>query len=153
MMYGPQKSDSCIVVTKPANKLDGSGAESVERRREAEGNTSESRMCRTQSRESVSQRLERVRERAQLTKTERFTSLLHHVDVDSLRWAYTRLRRDAAPGVDGQTWEQYGEQLEANLAELHERVQRGTYRPLPSAYVHRESRWTRATARGCGIGG
>jgi group II intron reverse transcriptase/maturase len=80
----------------------------------------------------VSQRLERVRERAKLRKKERFTSLLHHVDVDLLRWAYSRLKRDAAPGVDGETWQQYGEELEANLADLHARVHRGAYRPRPS---------------------
>src|SRR5262245_50831968 len=82
MMYDLQKSDSCIVAQKPANKPEGAGAESVERRREAEGNTGESCTRRTQSRGSVSQRLERVRERAKLRKRERFNSLLHHVDID-----------------------------------------------------------------------
>jgi group II intron reverse transcriptase/maturase len=80
----------------------------------------------------VLQRLERVRGRARLRKKERFTALLHHVDVDLLRWAYSRIKRGAAAGVDGRTWEQYGEELEANLVELHARVHRGGYRPLPS---------------------
>lgn len=131
-MNDSQKSDSCIVAGKPANKLDGAGAELVERRRETEGNTGESCTRRTQSRGSVSQRLERVRERAELKKTERFTSLLHHLDLDLLRWAYSRLKREAAPGVDGQTWKQYGERLEENLVELHARVHSGAYRPQPS---------------------
>jgi RNA-directed DNA polymerase len=132
MMHDLQKSDSCIVARKSANKLEGLGTESMERRREAEGNTGGTRTRRTQSRESVLQRLGRVRDRAKLRRSERFSSLLHHVDVDLLRWAYSRLKRDAAPGVDGQTWLQYGERLEENLVELHARVHQGAYRPKPS---------------------
>jgi RNA-directed DNA polymerase len=132
MMHDQQKSDSCIVARKPTNKLDGAGAEPVERRREAKGNTGESCAHRTQSRVSVLPRLERVRERAKLRRSERFTSLLHHIDVDLLRWAYSLLKRDAAPGVDGLTWQQYGEHLEKNLSELHARVHSGAYRPQPS---------------------
>jgi RNA-directed DNA polymerase len=117
---------------KPANKPEGSGAEPVERRRQAEGNTSEPHMCRTQSRAGVSQGLERVRERARHKKKEQFTGLLHHIDVERLKAAYLALRRKAAAGVDGVTWEQYGGALEAKLADLHERVHRGTYRAQPS---------------------
>jgi len=132
MMHDLQKSDSCIVARKSTNKLEGSGAELMERRWEAEGNTGGTCARRTQSRESVLQRLGRVRERAKLRRSERFSSLLHHVDVDLLRWAYSRLKRDAAPGVDGKTWQQYGERLEENLVELHARVHQGAYRPKPS---------------------
>ncbi len=132
MMHDSQKSDCCEVAMKLANKPEGAGAEPVERRRQAEGNTSETHTCRTQSRESVSQGLERVRERARQRKKEQFTSLLHHVDVQRLKAAYLALRRKAAAGVDGITWQQYGEAFEANLADLHERVHRGTYRALPS---------------------
>ncbi len=117
---------------KLANKPEGSGTEPVERRQQAEGNTSEPHTCRTQSRESVSPGLERVRERARHKKKEQFTALLHHIDVGRLKAAYLALRRKAAAGVDGITWQQYGEALEANLADLHERVHRGTYRALPS---------------------
>jgi group II intron reverse transcriptase/maturase len=89
-------------------------------------------MRRTQSRESVFSGLERVRERAKAEKKERFTALLHHVDVDLLRAAFTALKRDAAPGVDGLTWRQYEQNLEPNLVDLHGRVHRGAYRAQPS---------------------
>jgi RNA-directed DNA polymerase len=132
MMLDPQKSDRCIVAMKSANKPEGSGAESMERRRRAKGNTVESCTRRTQRRASVSPGLERVRERAKAQKKERFTALLHHLDVTRLREAYQALKRDAAPGVDGVTWQQYGEGLEVKLRELHERIHRGAYRALPS---------------------
>ena len=65
-------------------------------------------------------------------KKERFTALLHHVMIDLLKHAYSWLKREAAPGVDGQTWQSYKQNLEVNLAELHSRIHRGTYRALPS---------------------
>jgi RNA-directed DNA polymerase len=70
-----------------------------------------------------------VRQAARLKKEERFTALLHHVDVDALGWAYQALKREAAPGVDGVTWEDYGQGLEAHL---HRRVRSGAYRAQPS---------------------
>jgi len=80
----------------------------------------------------VSPGLERVRTAAGLNKEERFTALLHHVDVDLLRQAYLWLKREAAPGVDGVTWAEYGQGLEQKLRDLHEHVHRGSYRALPS---------------------
>src|SRR6202453_586353 len=132
MMHEPEKSDPSTVALKPANKSEGSGAESVERREGAEGNTIKHGTRRTQSRVSVYPGLERVRERARTEKKERFTALLHHVDVDLLRAAFSWLKRDAAPGVDGLTWWEYEQNLEANLVDLHARVHRGAYRALPS---------------------
>ena len=132
MMHEPEKSDPSIVAGKPANNSEGSEAESVERREGAEGNTVKHRTRRTQSRGSVFPGLERVRERARTEKKERFTALLHHVDVDLLRAAFSWLKRDAAPGVDGLTWRQYEQNLEANLVDLHARIHRGAYRALPS---------------------
>jgi RNA-directed DNA polymerase len=132
MMNDPQKSDGCIVAMKSANKPDGSGAELMERRRPAKGNAGESCTHRTLSRGSVAQGLDRVRERAKSQKQERFTALLHHVDVERLRAAYFALQRAASPGIDGMTWQQYGQALEANLTELHGRIHRGAYRALPS---------------------
>lgn len=132
MMHEPEKSDPSTVAAKPANNPEGLGAESVERREGAEGNTSKDRMHRTQRRVNMSSGLERVRERAKAEKKERFTALLHHVDVDLLRTAYYRLKRDAAPGVDGVTWGQYEQNLEDNLVDLHARVHRGAYRAQPS---------------------
>jgi RNA-directed DNA polymerase len=134
-----EKSDPSIVAKRPANKQDiaevdlwGSGAESAEPREGTEGNTGEQRTCRTPSRESVSQGLERVREAAKQRKKERFTALLHHVTIDLLKDAYSWLKREAAPGVDGRTWQSYRQNLEANLVELHSSIHRGTYRALPS---------------------
>jgi group II intron reverse transcriptase/maturase len=132
MMHEPEKSDLSTVVMKPANNSEGSEAESVERREGAEGNTIENRTHRTQSRASVSSGLERVRERARTEKKGRFTALLHHVDVDLLRVAFSWLKRDAAPGVDGLTWRQYEQNLEGNLVDLHARVHRSAYRAQPS---------------------
>jgi RNA-directed DNA polymerase len=131
-MHEPEKSDSSIVATKPANKSEPSGAESVEPREGTKGNTRKPHTHRTRSRDSVSTGLERVRERAKANKKERFTALLHHVTVDLLRSAYLKLKRDAAPGVDGTTWHEYGQDLEARLVDLHGRVHRGAYRALPS---------------------
>ena len=132
MMRGPEKSDLSIVATKLANKSGQPVAESVERREKAEGNTEGQHTRRTQSRENVSQGLDRVREAAQQRKKDRFTALLHYVTVDRLRDAYSSLKREAAPGVDGVTWQSYKQDLEVNLTRLHEKVHRGTYRALPS---------------------
>jgi len=77
-----------------------------------------------------------VREVARRDKDARFTALLHHVTVDRLRWVYWDLNPKAAPGVDGVTWEDYGRDLGANLRDLHERVQSGRYRALPSRRVY-----------------
>ncbi len=84
MMHGREKSDPSIVAMKLANKTGQPEAESVERRGGAKGNTEEQRMRRTQSRESVSQGLDRVRKAAQLKRKERFTALLHSVTTDRL---------------------------------------------------------------------
>ena len=132
MMHGPEKSDPSIVAGKPTNKSEGSEAESVERREGAKGNTVKHGTRRTLSRGSVFPGLERVRERAGTEKKGPFTALLHHVDIDLLRAAFSWLKRDAAPGVDGRTWGQYEQSLETNLADLHARIHRGAYRALPS---------------------
>ena len=107
----------------------------MEPREGAKGNTNKTHVRRTQGRESALSGLERVRERAKQEKKERFTALLHHVDLDLLRAAYNRLKRDAAPGVDGVMWKQYGQDLEAHLVDLHARVHRGAYRAQPSRRV------------------
>ncbi len=104
----------------------------MERREGAEGNAFEPSTLRTPSRDSVTVGLERVRQRVRQKKKERFTALLHHVDVDLLRFAYSSLKRDAAPGVDGVTWQEYGTDLDGHLADLHARVHRGSYRTQPS---------------------
>jgi RNA-directed DNA polymerase len=132
MMHEREKSDPRIVAMKPVNKLGQPGAESVERRRGAEGNTGEPHTCRTQSRESVPQGLDRVRQAAKARKKERFTALFHHLTVDLLKEAYYWLKRGAAPGVDGLTWKEYEQDLEVNVVDLHARIHRGVYEALPS---------------------
>ena len=132
MMHEPEKSDPAIVAKKPANNSGISEAESVERRAGTKGNTGKDCTGRTLSRESVLTGLERVRERARQGKKERFTALLHHVDVELLRSAFFWLKREAAPGVDGLTWQQYEQDLEVRLVDLHGRVHRGAYRAQPT---------------------
>ena len=86
----------------------------------------------TQSGERVSQGLHGVRERARKNKQERFTALLHHVTVELLRESFYALKRKAAPGVDGVTWQEYAAGLEDRLKDLHGRVHRGAYQAQPS---------------------
>jgi group II intron reverse transcriptase/maturase len=81
--------------------------------------------------------MERIRQAACRDKQLRFTTLWHHVyDIDHLRGAYVSLKRNAAPGVDGETWRQYGEHLEANIQALSERLKRGAYRAKPVKRVY-----------------
>ena len=132
MMHGHEESDSAIRAKKSANKVEGSAAESMEQRAEAKGKALAPTTFRTQNREDVSPGLDRLRKAVQEKRNERFTTLLHHVDVDLLSKAYHWLKRDAAAGVDGVTWQAYGDDLQAKLADLHARVHRGAYRAQPS---------------------
>src|SRR5438874_6355240 len=132
LMYEPGKSDSRVVPKKVPNKARRRAAEGLEGRRLAKRNSPQATTLRTQGRARVHAALGRVRQAAGQKKGVRFTALLHHIyAIDTLRAAFYELERDAAPGVDGETGAHCGENLEANLAELAERVRRGTYRPLP----------------------
>jgi RNA-directed DNA polymerase len=145
MMHGHEKSDSVIVAVKPANKVarpaaeqsaaEPVAAEPVEPRTETKGNAGQQSTCRAQSRISVSQALERIRKVARERK-KRFTALFHHISIDLLEEAFFELKKDAAPGVDRLTWTDYETDLERNLEDLHDRVQRGAYRALPSRRVY-----------------
>lgn len=133
MMNEPRKSDPVIVAGKPTNNANRKMAtEPAEPRTGAEGNANQQSTSRTQCRIRVSQALERVRQAARTRKKERFTALLHHVNIDLLRLSFYALKRRAAPGVDGVTWQDYETELESNLRDLHARVHRGAYRALPS---------------------
>ncbi len=132
MMDGHETSHPAIVAKKLPNKAGQPAAEAVERRAGAKGNTSQQRTRRTQIRESVSQALERVRKAARQRKKEKFTALLHHISAETLEVAFYALKRKAAPGVDGVTWQEYEADLERRLADLHGRIHRGAYRPQPS---------------------
>jgi hypothetical protein len=96
------------------------------------GKPLEQNTLRTQGRGGVPSALERVREVVRRNKEERFTALFHHIyDVARLREAYYGLKRQAVPGVDGEIWQQYGEDLEENLRDLSERLKGGAYHPYP----------------------
>ena len=131
------KSDGRVVPAKPANKAAVAAAESVEERRPAEGNMASKTRPGHSAGSGALSALDRVREVARKDKEARFTALLHHVDVARLRAAFWAIRPQAAPGVDGVTWDAYGQELEANLQDLHERVHAGRYRARPSrrAYI------------------
>src|SRR5947208_9694638 len=131
------KSDGRVVPAKPANKAASAAAESVEERRPAEGNTASTTLPGHRAGPGAPNGLDRVREVARRDKEARFTALLHHVDLDRLRVAYWAIRPQAAPGVDGVTWAAYGQELEANLQDLHQRLHSGRYQARPSrrAYI------------------
>src|SRR6266545_5943647 len=80
---------------------------------------------------SVSTKLQRIAELARRSPSTALTALAHHIDVDFLREAYRRTRKDGAPSVDRQTAEEYAQNLEANLQELLDRFKSGTYRAPP----------------------
>lgn len=112
-------------------------AELVEERRSAKENPMQQSMLRTQGRACMQHALQRVREAAKRDGKMQFTSLFHHVyDVNVLREAYFSLSRNAAPGVDGMTWQSYGENLEDNLLALSWRLKRGAYRAKPVRRVY-----------------
>jgi RNA-directed DNA polymerase len=140
MMHEAEKSDSVVVAVKSANKAERSATELVEPRTGTKGNANQQSTRRAQDRESVSQALERVRLAARREEKEKFTSLLHHVDPEMLRTSFYALKRDAAPGVDGMTWNTYEQGLDRRIEDLHARVQTGTYRALPSrrSYIPKE---------------
>jgi RNA-directed DNA polymerase len=117
---------------KSPNKAGPSAAEGMEGKGLAEGNLRQQNAPRTPSREGAHSALERVRQAARRDRKMRFTALLHHVyNVETLRVAFFSLKREAAPGVDGQTWRHYGEALEENLQDLSDRLKRGAYRAKP----------------------
>ena len=80
----------------------------------------------------MSQARDRVRNAARLGKEEKFTALLHHINLDLLREAFSALKRHAARGVDGATRQTYEADLDLKLTDLVSRVHRGAYRALPS---------------------
>jgi RNA-directed DNA polymerase len=135
-----EKSDSVVVAVKPTNKAARAVAEPVEPRTGTKGNVDQQSTRRAQDRESVSQTLERVRQAARQRKKERFTALLHHVDLAMLRTAFYAIKRDAAPGVDGMTWRAYEQDLDRRIEDLHARVKSGAYRASPSrrSYIPKE---------------
>ena len=137
-MHAAEKSDINIVPKKAPNKggqpqpvRGGAGGKDDDQGESLERTT----VTCTQRQGKASSGLERIRQAAGRDKNLRFTSLLHHISKDLLREAYKALKRNAAPGIDNETWQAYGEQLEQRLPKLHERVQSGRYRAKPSKRV------------------
>jgi RNA-directed DNA polymerase len=138
MMHDHGQSDRPVVPAKFPNKAGAPAAEGMEGRGLAKGNPGQQNAPRTLGRDGALSALARVREAAERDKQVRFTALLHHVyNVEHLRAAYYALKRDAVPGIDGETWEHYGQALEENLGDVAGRLKRGAYRakPVKRAYI------------------
>src|SRR6202163_1244352 len=137
MTNGPGKSDRPTVPEKSPNNAGQPAAEGMEGRVLAKEPLTQHNAARTPSREDASSALERVRQAASKDKKLRFTALLHHIyNPETLRMAYFSLKKEAAPGVDGETWRHYGETLEDNLQDLSYRLKRGAYRAKPVRRVY-----------------
>ena len=130
-----EESHSGVVPMNHSNKDTRSSAESGEGRPLIKENAGQPNTYPTQSGKGVSQGLAGVRKAARENKEMKFTALLHHLTVDLLRDSFYSLKRKAAPGVDGVTWQEYETGLEGRLVDLHSRVHRGAYRALPSRRV------------------
>jgi len=139
-MHVGEESHSGVVPMNHSNKNTKSLAESGEGRPLIKENAGQSNTYPTQSGKGVSQGLAGVRKAAREHKEMKFTALLHHLTVDLLRDSFYSLKRKAAPGVDGVTWQEYESGLENRLVDLHGRIHRGAYRALPSrrAYIQKE---------------
>src|SRR6266478_793160 len=131
------ESDGRVLPGKHPNKDGNSSAEGAEGRRPTTENTGQTAASQMQSWGNALDGLQRVREAAKRDKRLRFTALLHHVSVTLLTDSFYALKREAAPGVDGLTWQEYEKDLDKRLENLHSRVHRGTYQALPSkrAYI------------------
>jgi hypothetical protein len=135
-MHVGGESDGGVVPTKCLNKGGRPSAEGMEGRPLTKENTEQPTAPRTQRRTSASSGLLSVRKVARKEKRTRFTALLHHVTETRLRDSFSRLKRAAAPGVDGVTWAEYETDLDGRLVDLHRRVHAGTYRAQPSKRVY-----------------
>src|SRR5881296_399944 len=135
-MHVLEKSDCAVVPVNQSNREAQASAEAGEGRAQTKENIVQSHMRPTQSGQRMSQGLHGVRQAARKRKQERFTALLHHLNVGLLRGSFYALKRQAAPGVDGVTWKEYENGLAGRLADLHSRVHRGAYRAQPSRRVY-----------------
>ena len=135
-VYVPEKSHCAVVPVNQPNKEARASAEAGEGRAQMRENIAQFNMRPTQSGKRMSQGLDGVRKAAKERKQERFTSLLHHLNVDLLRDSFYALQRKASPGMDGVTWQEYETGLEDRLIDLHGRVHRGAYRAQPSRRVY-----------------
>src|ERR1039457_2076039 len=137
-MYVPEEAHSGILPMNQSNKDKRPSAENEEERPLIKENAGQPNTYPTQSGKGVSQGLAGVRKAARENKEMKFTALLHHLTIDLLRESFYSLKRKAAPGVDGVTWQEYEDGLEDRLTDLHARVHRGAYRAKPSRRVYIE---------------
>lgn len=133
--YAVEKSDAGMVPKKSA-KTRVTPVESMEGRAAAKGKSAARNTPPTQDGTGVLTELQRIGERARKKPTEQWTNLLSHIKVPLLKEAYYRLRKNAASGVDGVTWKEYGERLDERLLDLQDRIHRGSYHPQPVRRVH-----------------
>ena len=131
MTHDTEQSDGVIVAMKAANKGARAPAESLEQRTPTKRNPQRTGTVRTQGRGAVTPGAERIRQFAKENPGEQLTALLHHITTETLEAAYLALKRDAAPGVDGMTWREYGDELAERLLGLKDRVHSGAYRAAP----------------------
>ncbi len=131
-MYADEKSDKVIVPQKQPNNGGCPSAEAVEGRALPKGNTGQATAVRTLSRVAASSGLAGVRQAARQRKDVQFTALLHHITVPLLADSYYALKRGSAPGIDGITWQAYGNNLYGKLIELHSRIHTGCYKARPA---------------------
>jgi RNA-directed DNA polymerase len=136
-MHGGEESDRGVVpVNQPNKEAKRSSAEAGEGKRRTKENTGLPHRPPAQHGKGVSQGLSRVRRAARERKQERFTTLLHHLNVNLLRESFYALKRGAAPGLDGMKWKEYEEGLEDRITDQHSRIHRGAYRAQPSRRVY-----------------
>lgn len=146
-----EKSDGTIVPKRAANNAAEAAAESLEERVPAEGNAVEPTAARTQSRSPASSGIDGVRRAARMHSELKFTNLLHHVSVEMLHESYLSLKRRAAPGVDGERWEDWQPNLKERLTDLHRRLHSGAYRAKPArrTYIPKADGTERALSIWC----
>jgi RNA-directed DNA polymerase len=135
-VHAYEESDSGIVPMNHSNKDGQLSEESEEGRPLIKKNACQARMSPTQSGSCMSQGLARVRQAARKNRKAKFTALLHHLTIDLLRESFYSLKKKAAPGVDGITWQEYEHELEDRLSDLHARVHRGAFRAKPSRRMY-----------------
>ena len=132
-----RKSDRLVVPEKSSNKPDNVGLEKMEGRGLPEENKKQQNMLRTLRRESVLSKLQLIHQKAKADNKMKFTALMHHIyNIDMLRLSYLEIKRNAAPGVDKETWLSYGKDLEKNLHNLSDRLKRGAYKAKPVRRVY-----------------
>lgn len=132
-----RESDTLVVPTKSSNEAAPAVEEAMEERSVVKGNAFQQNMSRTQCRPNDMQSaLERVRQAAIRNRGAKFTSIFHHLSVERLRLSFDALKKNASPGVDGLTWEQYDANVDDNVLRLHVSLHQGTYRARPSRRVH-----------------